>query len=184
AETESGLPLDPYYRAGLPEPAPPGEHPFVRGVRTDGYRSRFWTMRQYAGFVSSARTNQRFHYLLRAGQTGLSTAFDLPTQMGYDSDDPVARGEVGKVGVAIDSIEDMELLTRGTPQDQVTTSTTISPPASILLLLYELAAEAKDIAPSALGGTIQNDILKEYAARGTYIFPPRPSVRLVTDPFP
>jgi len=183
AETESGLPLDPYYRAGLPEPAPPGEHPFVRGVRADGYRSRFWTMRQYAGFGSAAQTNQRFHYLLRAGQTGLSTAFDLPTQMGYDSDDPVARGEVGKVGVAIDSLEDMEILVDGIPQDQVTTSMTINAPASILLLLYELAAERKGIVADKLGGTVQNDILKEYAARGTYIFPPRPSMRLVTDTF-
>ena len=182
-ETESGLPLDPYYRDGLPEPAPPGEYPFVRGVRADGYRTRFWTMRQYAGFGSAAQTNERFHYLLRAGQTGLSTAFDLPTQMGYDSDDPMARGEVGKVGVAIDSLEDMEILMRGIPQDQVTTSMTINAPASILLLLYELAAEGKGIAADQLGGTVQNDILKEYAARGTFIFPPRPSMRLVTDTF-
>ncbi|TMF16801.1 MAG: methylmalonyl-CoA mutase [Chloroflexi bacterium] len=162
---------------------PPGEHPFTRGVRADGYRPRLWTMRQYAGFGSAEQTNERFHYLLRAGQTGLSVAFDLPTQMGYDSDDPVAHGEVGKVGVAIDSIEDMELLTRGIPQDRVTTSMTINAPASILLLLYELAAESKGIPSSVLGGTIQNDILKEYAARGTYIFPPRPSMRLVTDTF-
>jgi len=182
-ETESGLPLDPAYRAGLPEPAPPGDFPFVRGVRADGYRSRLWTMRQYAGFGSAEQTNERFHYLLRAGQTGLSTAFDLPTQMGYDSDDPVARGEVGKVGVAIDSLADMETLVRGIPQDRVTTSMTINAPASILLLLYELAAERQGIAAEKLGGTIQNDILKEYAARGTFIFPPRPSMRLVTDTF-
>jgi len=183
-ETESGLPLEPYYADGsLPPWPPPGEHPFTRGVRADGYRDRLWTMRQYAGFGSAEQTNERFHYLLRAGQTGLSVAFDLPTQMGYDSDDPIARGEVGKVGVAIDSIEDMELLTRGIPQDQVTTSMTINAPASILLLLYELAAEAKGIESSVLGGTIQNDILKEYAARGTYIFPPGPSMRLVTDTF-
>ena len=183
-ETDSGLPLEPYYTDGTVAPwPPPGEHPFTRGVRADGYRPRLWTMRQYAGFGSAEQTNERFHYLLRAGQTGLSVAFDLPTQMGYDSDDPVAHGEVGKVGVAIDSIEDMELLTRGIPQDRVTTSMTINAPASILLLLYELAAESKGIPSSVLGGTIQNDILKEYAARGTYIFPPRPSMRLVTDTF-
>jgi methylmalonyl-CoA mutase, N-terminal domain len=184
-ETESGLPLEPFYTAATApaEQPSPGSFPFVRGVRADGYRSRLWTMRQYAGFGSAAETNRRFHYLLRAGQTGLSTAFDLPTQMGYDSDDPMARGEVGKVGVAIDSLADMELLVDGIPQDQVTTSMTINAPASILLLLYELAAERKGIDTSLLGGTIQNDILKEYAARGTYIFPPRPSMRLVTDTF-
>jgi len=184
-ETESGLPLEPFYAAATapPEQAAPGTYPFVRGVRADGYRSRLWTMRQYAGFGSAEQTNKRFHYLLRAGQTGLSTAFDLPTQMGYDSDDPMARGEVGKVGVAIDSLADMELLVDGIPQDKVTTSMTINAPASILLLLYELAAERKGIDTTLLGGTIQNDILKEYAARGTYIFPPRPSMRLVTDTF-
>jgi methylmalonyl-CoA mutase N-terminal domain/subunit len=184
-ETESGLPLLPAYRSGdAPAERPaPGSFPFVRGVRADGYRSRLWTMRQYAGFGSAEQTNARFHYLLRAGQTGLSTAFDLPTQMGYDSDDVMARGEVGKVGVAIDSLADMELLVKGIPQDEVTTSMTINAPASILLLLYELAAERKGIDTRLLGGTIQNDILKEYAARGTYIFPPRPSMRLVTDTF-
>jgi methylmalonyl-CoA mutase N-terminal domain/subunit len=183
SETESGLPLAPFYRAGRPEAPPPGTYPFTRGIREDGYRTRFWTMRQYAGFGSAEQTNERFHYLLRAGQTGLSVAFDLPTQMGYDSDSPMARGEVGKVGVAIDSLEDMEILMRGIPQDEVTTSMTINAPASILLLLYELAAERKGIPPERLGGTIQNDILKEYAARGTFIFPPRPSMRLVTDTF-
>jgi methylmalonyl-CoA mutase, N-terminal domain len=184
-ETESGLPLDPFYSgATAPGERPaPGAFPFVRGVRADGYRSRLWTMRQYAGFGSAEQTNERFHYLLRAGQTGLSTAFDLPTQMGYDSDDPMARGEVGKVGVAIDSLADMELLVHEIPQDQVTTSMTINAPAAVLLLLYELAAERKGIDTRLLGGTIQNDILKEYAARGTYIFPPRPSMRLVTDTF-
>ena len=183
-ETDSWLPLEPFYTPeGIEVPPPPGDYPYTRGIRADGYRSRLWTMRQYAGFGSAEHTNERFQYLLRAGQTGLSVAFDLPTQMGYDSDDPHARGEVGKVGVAIDSIEDMELLTRGIPQDRVTTSMTINAPASILLLLYELAAEAKGIAPATLGGTIQNDILKEYAARGTYIFPPAPSMRLVTDTF-
>ncbi|MBV9100136.1 MAG: methylmalonyl-CoA mutase [Candidatus Dormibacteraeota bacterium] len=182
--TESGLPLEPYYDPDGAEPwPPPGAYPFARGARGDGYRERLWTMRQYAGFGSAEQTNERFQYLLRAGQTGLSVAFDLPTQMGYDSDDPVAHGEVGKVGVAIDSIDDMELLTRGIPQDRVTTSMTINAPASVLLLLYELAAERKGISAASLGGTIQNDILKEYAARGTYIFPPRQSMRLVTDTF-
>jgi methylmalonyl-CoA mutase N-terminal domain/subunit len=140
-------------------------------------------MRQYAGFGSAESTNQRFHYLLERGQTGLSVAFDLPTQMGYDSDDEVARGEVGRVGVAIDHLSDMALLLKGLPLDLVTTSMTINAPASILLLLYELVAEQKGTAAANLGGTIQNDILKEYAARGTYIFPPRPSMRLVTDSF-
>ena len=140
-------------------------------------------MRQYAGFGSAEQTNERFRYLLGAGQTGLSCAFDLPTQMGYDSDDPMARGEVGKVGVAIDSLDDMEMLVRGIPQGEVTTSMTINAPASLLLLLYEIAAERKGIDAAKLGGTVQNDILKEYAARGTYIFPPRPSMRLVTDTF-
>jgi methylmalonyl-CoA mutase N-terminal domain/subunit len=182
--TDSWLPLEPYYTAGDAfESPPPGAYPFTRGIRAGGYRGRLWTMRQYAGFGSAEQTNERFHYLLRAGQTGLSVAFDLPTQMGYDSDDPHARGEVGKVGVAIDSIDDMELLTRGIPQDRVTTSMTINAPASILLLLYELAAEHKGMDPTVLGGTVQNDILKEYAARGTYIFPPAQSMRLVTDTF-
>jgi len=183
-QTESGLPLQPFYTsAESSDWPPPGEFPFVRGVRAEGYRGRLWTMRQYAGFGSAAETNERFQYLLRAGQTGLSCAFDLPTQMGYDSDDPMARGEVGKVGVAIDSLDDMTTLMAGIPQDEVTTSMTINAPASLLLLLYELAAEAKGIDAARLGGTIQNDILKEYAARGTFIFPPRPSMRLVTDTF-
>jgi methylmalonyl-CoA mutase, N-terminal domain len=183
AETESGLPLEHFYAEHQEDWPPPGEFPFTRGIRADGYRSRLWTMRQYAGFGSAAQTNERFQYLLRAGQSGLSVAFDLPTQMGYDSDDPMAHGEVGKVGVAIDSLDDMELLMRGIPQDRVTTSMTINAPASVLLLLYELAAAGKGIAAASLGGTIQNDILKEYAARGTYIYPPRPSMRLVTDTF-
>jgi methylmalonyl-CoA mutase N-terminal domain/subunit len=182
--TESGLPIQPsYVAAGTPEAPPPGEFPFTRGVRAAGYRGRLWTMRQYAGFGSAEQTNERFHYLLGAGQTGLSCAFDLPTQMGYDSDDPMARGEVGKVGVAIDSLDDMEMLVRGIPQGEVTTSMTINAPASLLLLLYEIAAERKGIDAAKLGGTVQNDILKEYAARGTFIFPPRPSMRLVTDTF-
>ena len=182
-ETESGIPLEPFYVERPDGAPPPGAYPYTRGIREEGYRSRLWTMRQYAGFGSAEQTNQRFHYLLRAGQSGLSVAFDLPTQMGYDSDDPIAHGEVGKVGVAIDSIDDMELLMRGVPQDRVTTSMTINAPAAVLLLLYELTAERKGMAATTLGGTIQNDILKEYAARGTYIFPPRPSMRLVTDTF-
>jgi methylmalonyl-CoA mutase N-terminal domain/subunit len=183
-QTESGLPLQPaYLPSGSPDAPPPGEYPFTRGVRADGYRGRLWTMRQYAGFGSAEQTNQRFRYLLDAGQTGLSCAFDLPTQMGYDSDDTMAAGEVGKVGVAIDSLDDMEMLMRGIPQDEVTTSMTINAPAALLLLMYELDAERKGIDAASLGGTVQNDILKEYAARGTFIFPPRPSMRLVTDTF-
>ncbi|GAC1336857.1 MAG: methylmalonyl-CoA mutase family protein [Candidatus Dormibacteria bacterium] len=184
AETESGLELEPVYReSAAPARPDPGQAPYTRGVRPDGYRGRLWTMRQYAGFGSASQTNERFHYLLGAGQTGLSTAFDLPTQMGYDSDDPMARGEVGKVGVAIDSLADMELLLADVPLGEVTTSMTINATASILLLLYELAAERAGVSATELGGTVQNDILKEYAARGTYIFPPRPSMRLVTDTF-
>jgi methylmalonyl-CoA mutase, N-terminal domain len=182
--TESGLPLEAVYLSSVnPAAPPPGEYPFTRGVRADGYRGRLWTMRQYAGFGSAEQTNERFRYLLAAGQTGLSCAFDLPTQMGYDSDDTMARGEVGKVGVAIDSLDDMEMLMRGIPQAEVTTSMTINAPAALLLLMYELAAEHKGIDAARLGGTVQNDILKEYAARGTFIFPPRPSMRLVTDTF-
>ncbi|MEO8899517.1 MAG: methylmalonyl-CoA mutase family protein [Candidatus Dormibacter sp.] len=182
--TESGLPLEAVYLpSGSPDAPPPGEYPFTRGVRADGYRGRLWTMRQYAGFGDAEQTNQRFRYLLDAGQTGLSCAFDLPTQMGYDSDDSMARGEVGKVGVAIDSLDDMEMLMRGIPQDEVTTSMTINAPAALLLLMYELTAERKGVDAARLGGTVQNDILKEYAARGTFIFPPRPSMRLVTDTF-
>jgi methylmalonyl-CoA mutase, N-terminal domain len=182
-ETESLLPVKTWYGPGAPEPAPPGEPPYTRGLRPDGYRQRLWTMRQYAGFGSAASTNERFHYLLERGQTGLSVAFDLPTQMGYDSDAPEAEGEVGKVGVAIDTLGDMQILCKGLPLDKVTTSMTINAPASLLLLMYELAAESGGIASQLLGGTIQNDILKEYVARGTYIFPPRPSMRLITDTF-
>ncbi|MGI8607664.1 MAG: acyl-CoA mutase large subunit family protein [Candidatus Dormibacteria bacterium] len=183
--SESGLELKPYYSAAdLPSAPPaPGEYPYTRGVYADMYRGRPWTMRQYAGFATAAESNQRYRKLLEAGQTGLSVAFDLPTQMGYDSDDAVAEGEVGKVGVAIDSLADMEILMREIPMDRVTTSMTINAPASGLMLLYQLAAERQGIAATGLGGTIQNDILKEYAARGTYIFPPEPSMRLVTDTF-
>lgn len=147
------------------------------------YTSRPWTMRQYAGFGTATESNARYHQLLKAGTMGLSVAFDLPTQMGYDSDDAIAHGEVGKVGVAIDSIEDMRLLFDGIPLDKVSTSMTINAPGSVLLLLYQLVAEENGLSGSALNGTIQNDILKEYIARGTYIFPPKPSLRLVADTF-
>jgi methylmalonyl-CoA mutase N-terminal domain/subunit len=161
----------------------PGSLPFTRGIYPTMYRGRVWTMRQYAGMGAAAETNARFRYLLGHGQTGLSVAFDLPTQMGYDSDHPRAEGEVGKTGVAIDSVDDMRRLLQDIPLDQVTTSMTINATAPILLLLYELVAEEQGIPATALGGTVQNDILKEYAARGTYIYPPRPSMRLITDLF-
>lgn len=161
----------------------PGEYPYTRGIRPTMYRSRNWTMRQYAGFGSAAETNRRFRYLLEQGQTGLSVAFDLPTQIGYDSDDPMAAGEVGKVGVAIDSLEDMERLLEGIPLDRVSTSMTINAPASILLAMYIAVGEKQGVPAEKLTGTIQNDILKEYIARGTYIFPPQPSMRLITDIF-
>ena len=161
----------------------PGEFPYTRGPYSSMYRGRLWTMRQYAGFGTADQTNERFRALLDAGQTGLSVAFDLPTQMGLDSDDPLAAGEVGKVGVAIDTLDDMRRLLGGIPLDQVSTSMTINSTASILLLLYQLVAEEQEIDPGQLRGTIQNDILKEYVARGTYIYPPRPSMRLVTDVF-
>ncbi|HLI44592.1 MAG TPA: methylmalonyl-CoA mutase family protein, partial [Acidimicrobiales bacterium] len=161
----------------------PGEYPYTRGVQPDMYRGRLWTMRQYAGFGTAEATNERFKFLLAAGQTGLSCAFDLPTQMGYDSDHPRAEGEVGKVGVAIDSIADMRLLLAGIPLGEVSTSMTINATAAILLLLYELVAEEQGVPADRISGTIQNDILKEYVARGTYIYPPRQSMRLVTDTF-
>jgi methylmalonyl-CoA mutase N-terminal domain/subunit len=161
----------------------PGEFPYTRGVRPDGYRGRPWTMRQYAGFGSAEETNRRFRYLLERGQTGLSVAFDLPTQMGYDSDAPQALGEVGRVGVPIDTVEDMELLFEGIDLSTVSTSMTINATAAILLALYEAVGRRRGVAPADLRGTIQNDILKEYIARGTYIFPPGPSMRLVTDTF-
>ena len=161
----------------------PGEFPFTRGVQPTMYRGRFWTMRQYAGFATAAETNERFRYLLEQGQTGLSVAFDLPTQMGYDSDAPEAVGEVGRVGVPISSLADMEILFQGIPLDRVSTSMTINSTAAILLALYVAAAERQGVPRSALSGTTQNDILKEYIARGTWIYPPRPSMRLVTDIF-
>ena len=161
----------------------PGEYPFTRGVQPTMYRSRFWTMRQYAGFATAEETNRRFRYLLEQGQTGLSVAFDLPTQMGYDSDAAAAEGEVGRVGVPISSLADMAVLLDGLPLGDVSTSMTINATAPILLALYVAAAEAQGVPRASISGTTQNDILKEYIARGTYIFPPRPSMRLVTDVF-
>jgi methylmalonyl-CoA mutase N-terminal domain/subunit len=187
--TESGIPiqrtyapddLDIDYEADL---SFPGQFPYTRGVQPAMYRSRFWTMRQYAGFGSAEETNARYKYLLEQGQTGLSVAFDLPTQIGYDSDDPVATGEVGKVGVAISSLEDMETLFDGIPLDKVSTSMTINAPAAILLAMYIAVGKKQGVDPKQLRGTVQNDILKEYIARGTYIFPPTPSMRLITDLF-
>jgi methylmalonyl-CoA mutase, N-terminal domain len=184
-ETESGIEVKPVYaRDDAPAPLEaPGEFPFTRGPYRDMYRGRPWTIRQYAGFASAEESNERYRYLLAGGQTGLSVAFDLPTQLGYDSDDPHAVGEVGRTGVAIDSLADMEILLDGIPLDEVSTSMTINAPASLLLLLYELVAEQRGIGGEALRGTVQNDILKEYIARGNYIFPPRPSMRLTTDLF-
>ena len=161
----------------------PGEYPFTRGIQPTMYRGRLWTMRQYAGFGTAEETNRRFRYLLEQGQTGLSVAFDLPTQIGYDSDAPEAHGEVGKVGVAIDSLEDMERLLDGIPLDRVSTSMTINATATILLCMYVAVAEKQGVPPDKVSGTVQNDILKEYIARGTYIFPPGPSMRLITDLF-
>ena len=182
---DSGLPLQPVYTAedrNASEP-PPGAFPYNRGIHKNMYRGRLWTMRQYAGFGTAVESNKRYKFLLNQGQTGLSVAFDLPTQIGYDSDDPMANGEVGKVGVAIDSLEDMEVLFDGIPLDKVSTSMTINATAAMLLLLYQLVAEKQGSPPEKITGTVQNDILKEYAARGTYIFPPAPSMRLVTDLF-
>lgn len=187
-QTVSGLPREQVYGpADVPDFAAsvgePGRYPFTRGVHPTGYRGRLWTMRQYAGFGTAVESNRRYRYLLEQGTTGLSVAFDLPTQIGYDSDDPHALGEVGKVGVAIDSLEDMEVLFDAIPLDKVSTSMTINSTATILLSLYVAVARRRGIAESALSGTVQNDILKEYVARGTYIYPPEPSLRLVTDLF-
>lgn len=161
----------------------PGQYPFTRGVQPTMYRGRFWTMRMYAGFSTAEESNKRYRYLLESGSTGLSVAFDLPTQIGYDSDDSIAEGEVGKVGVAIDSLADMEILFANIPLDKVSTSMTINAPASVLLSMYIAVAEKQGVSADKLTGTIQNDILKEYAARGTYIFPPTPSMRLITNIF-
>jgi len=188
--TDSGIEIAPVYRAAdldgwdpQKQLGEPGRPPYTRGIYPDMYRGRLWTMRQYAGFGTAEATNERFRFLLSAGQTGLSCAFDLPTQMGLDSDHPRAEGEVGKVGVAIDSLADMRLLLKDIPLAKVTTSMTINATAAILLLLYQLVAEEQGVAPEAVKGTVQNDILKEYVARGTYVYPPRPSMRLVTDTF-
>ena len=161
----------------------PGEYPFTRGVQPTMYRGRLWTMREYAGYASAEESNRRYRYLLQQGQTGLSVAFDLPTQMGYDSDHRLAEGEVGKVGVAIDSLEDMETLFAGIPLGKVSTAMTINAPAAVLLMMYVAVGRRQGVDIRQLRGTVQNDILKEYAARGTYIFPPVPSMRLVTDLF-
>ena len=185
-ETDSGIEVKPVYTQEDAAGAPlelPGAFPFTRGPYPDMYRGRPWTIRQYAGFASAEETNGRFRYLLERGQTGLSVAFDLPTQLGYDSDDPRAAGEVGRTGVAIDSLTDMELLFDGIPLSEVSTSMTINAPAALLLLLYELVAEGQGVAGGELRGTVQNDILKEYVARGNYIFPPRASMRVTTDLF-
>jgi methylmalonyl-CoA mutase, N-terminal domain len=179
--TASGIPVEAVY--GPADCAKPGEFPFTRGIYPTMYRGRRWTMRQYAGYASAAESNARYRYLLQQGQTGLSVAFDLPTQMGYDSDAAVAAGEVGKVGVAIDSLADMRQLFESIPLDEVSTSMTINAPAAILLLLYQLVGEEQGVDPAKLRGTIQNDVLKEYIARGTYIFPPEPSLRIATDIF-
>jgi methylmalonyl-CoA mutase N-terminal domain/subunit len=184
--TASGLAREVRYGPEHVDPASvgePGSFPFTRGLHPAGYRGRLWTMRQYAGFGSAAESNHRYRYLLERGTTGLSVAFDLPTQIGYDSDDPHAVGEVGRVGVAIDSLEDMEVLLDGIPLDRVSTSMTINATAAILLALYIAVARRRGISEEALSGTVQNDILKEYVARGTYIYPPAPSMRLVTDVF-
>jgi methylmalonyl-CoA mutase, N-terminal domain len=188
--TDSGIEILPVYGPQVLEGwdpdaklGEPGSYPYTRGVHAEMYRSKLWTMRQYAGFGSAESTNERFKFLLDAGQTGLSCAFDLPTQMGYDSDHPRAEGEVGKVGVAIDSLADMRLLMADLPMDKVTTSMTINATGAILLLLYELVAEEQGVPGDKIRGTIQNDILKEYIARGTYIYPPRPSMRLIVDTF-
>ena len=188
-ETTSEIPIPPVYDAShLPadlagRTPTPGRPPFTRGIHPDMYRSRLWTMRQYAGFGTAKQTNERFRDLLEQGQTGLSVAFDLPTQMGYDSDHPLARGEVGKVGVTISCLADMEALLDQLPLERVTTSMTINATAPLLLAFYVAVADARGIARAALGGTVQNDVLKEYIARGTYIFPPAASLRLITDVF-
>jgi methylmalonyl-CoA mutase, N-terminal domain len=188
--TESGLPIKPVYRPGDPagfDPVTalgaPGEYPYTRGVHHSMYTGRPWTMRQYAGFGNAKESNERYHQLVAAGTGGLSVAFDLPTQMGYDSDEAVASGEVGKVGVAIDSIDDMRTLFAGLPLDQISTSMTINAPAAVLILLYQLVAAEQGVDGSQLEGTIQNDVLKEYIARGTYIYPPKASLRLIGDIF-
>ena len=188
-ETPSGIPIPTILTPAEVDEDPidklsfPGEYPFTRGVQPTMYRGRFWTMRQYAGYASAVESNQRYRYLLDHGQTGLSVAFDLPTQIGYDADAAIALGEVGKVGVSISSLDDFETLFKDIPLDKVSTSMTINAPASILLAMYIAVAKRQGVEINKLRGTIQNDILKEYVARGTYIFPPEPSMRLITDVF-
>jgi methylmalonyl-CoA mutase N-terminal domain/subunit len=183
-QTDSGINIAPVYRrADAVDREDPGQPPYTRGIYPTMYRGRRWTMRQYAGFSTAAESNRRYRLLLERGQTGLSVAFDLPTQLGMDSDDPRALGEVGRVGVPISTLDDMRALFDGIRLESVTTSMTINAPASLLLLMYQIVAEEQGADSSKLGGTVQNDILKEYAARGTFIFPPRPSMRLVTDTF-
>src|SRR5687767_1554205 len=183
----SGIDVAPVYRDAdvdySRDLGDPGQFPFTRGIQPTMYRGRLWTMRQYAGFGTAQETNRRFRHLLDAGQTGLSVAFDLPTQMGIDSDDPRAHGEVGRVGVAIDTVEDMHVLLDGIPLDRVSTSMTINATATTLLAMYVVVAEERGIARETLSGTIQNDILKEYIARGTYIYPPAPSLALIAETF-
>src|SRR4030042_3684574 len=189
-ETSSGIGISPIY---TPDDMPdfnysaalgyPGEYPFTRGIQPNMYRGRLWTMRQYAGFGTAEESNKRYRYLLKQGLTGLSIAFQLPTQIGYDSDNPLARGEVGKVAVAIDTLEDMEILFKAIPLDKVSTSMTINSTAPILLAMYIALAKKQGVEPAQLEGTVQNDVLKRYIARGTHIFPPRPSMRLTTDIF-
>src|SRR5256885_362222 len=182
--TDSGIEWESFYRPNKETRNDlPGEYPYTRGIQPNMYRGRLWTMRQYAGFGSAAETNQRFKYLLAHGQTGLSVAFDLPTQMGLDSDHTLAAGEVGKVGVAIDTLRDMETVFEGIPLDQVSTSMTINATAAILLAMYIAVAKKQGLSPLVINGTVQNDILKEYIARGLYIYPPRFSLRLITDVF-
>ena len=187
--TDSGIEIKHRYDAEDVEPnleerlGEPGEYPYTRGIHPDMYRGRKWTMRQYAGYASAKETNERFHYLINHGSTGLSMAFDLPTQLGRDSDDPLCMGEVGRTGVAIDTIDDMRRVFDGIPLDQVSTSMTINAPAAVLLLLYELVGEEQGVAAEQLSGTTQNDVLKEYIARGNFIYPPGPAMRLTTDLF-
>ncbi|RZK67919.1 MAG: methylmalonyl-CoA mutase, partial [Pedobacter sp.] len=181
--TTSGIEIKDVYTTASQNDELPGQFPFTRGIQKDMYRGRLWTMRQYAGFSTAEESNKRYHYLLAQGTTGLSVAFDLPTQIGYDSDDEMAEGEVGKVGVAIDSLKDIEILFDGIELQNITTSMTINATASILLAMYIALAKKQGADLQQISGTIQNDILKEYAARGTYIYPPKPSMRIITDIF-
>src|SRR3954470_3396158 len=181
--TDSGIEIKKLYKDPVPIDELPGEFPFTRGIQADMYRGKLWTIRQYAGFSTAEESNKRYHYLLQQGTTGLSVAFDLPTQIGYDSDHELAEGEVGKVGVAIDSIEDMEILFKGINLQDITTSMTINATAFILLALYVALAKRQGADLSKISGTVQNDILKEYAARGTYIYPPKASMKIITDIF-